>query len=422
MSSKSLTFGKYHAMMVAGALALTAGLAQPAVADAVKLDGQWITQGVTVVRIEDGKIVYSVRGTETEDQLSNLQGMRLDAYPDLAEAQKNLTEGKGADAVPQLKRVITATSQQLWARQYAEKLLLQAYDQSNKPLDLVLIYLKLANDKAPADYLTKPPTSALAKASDAIKKDVRARLTKEMARLPEDAKAGAQLMLKAVGDEAAKPVTPTTPATGTPATPTPTPTTVVPTTPTPSTPATVAPTTPVASSGSTLAPSAPAAAPASATPADPDAPAIPAGLPKNIPVTYEGVKLYREGKYDETLKWVDEQLKTAQQNFSFFFYLRGLALYAIAEKTEDRDMLLDAGVSFMKCAIYFPRDMYAGPAYLETARVYVKLGKLKEAKKLLNKATPMIMEEPGLEEKVEKLTAALKDTGDAPGSGPKDNY
>ncbi len=407
MSSKPRMFGKYPVFMVIGAFALAMGLAQPVRADALKIDGQWITQGVTIVRIADGKIIYSVRGSETEDQLANVQGIRLDAYPDLADAQKNLADGKPGEAVTQLRRVIAATSQQIWARQYAEKLLMQAFDQNNKPTEVVITFLKLANDKAPADYLATPPSTSLANASETLKKDIRARLTGAIPRLSDDAKPGAQLLLKAVGEaaEAPKPATPATP-TSPPATPT----TPAATTGSVAVPAAVAPATPAT-------PATPAAAPA-----DPNAPVIPAGLPKNIPVTYEGVKLFQDHKYEETLKWVDDQLKVAQQNFSFFFFLRGLALYKVAEKTDNKDMFLDAGVSFMKCAIYFPRDMYAGPAYLETARVYVKLGNLKQAKKLLNKALPMIMEEPGLEQKVEELQAALKDTGDAPAAAPKDNY
>jgi TolA-binding protein len=431
MSLKPGIFGKYPLVTAAGALALVLGAGSEAWADAVKMDGVWVSQGVTVQRIEDGKIVYLVRGAETEDPLMKLEGMYLDNFPDLEAAQKALKDGKPADAARMLQRLIGTNPKHVWVRQYAEKLLMQAQDQSGKPTEMVLTYLKMANDKAPAEYLKAPPTSSLGKATDVVKKDIRVRLNTMLPKLSEEAKPGAHLFLKALGDEPAAPA-PTAPA-------------ATPTTPTP-----VAPT-PAASTGttgtttaSTPATGAPAAAPAAATPAatpaaaapavvgasgtgptvtDSNGVAVPAGLPKEIPVTVVGVQLYRDGKYDDALKWVDDQLKTAQQNFSFFFYLRGLALYAIAEKTDNQDMFLDAGVSFMKSAIYFPRDMYAGPAYLETARVYVKLGKLKEAKKLFAKAQDRLMGmEPGLDAKVEALQAALKDTSDAPSGGAKDSY
>ncbi len=423
MSLKRRMSGKYPLVMATGAMALVLGFTAQSRADALKVDGQWITNGVVVEKIEDGKIVYSVKGTQTEDPIFKVEGLRLDAYPDLADAQKAMAENKPADAVRMLQRMIGNKPRETWARQYAEKTLMQALDQANRPTEVVLTYLKLANEQAPVDYLKTPPTGSLTRATDTVKKDIRARLTTALVRLPEDAKPGAQLLLKSLGDEPAKTpaATPSTPAaTGGTSTPAATPGTTAPTTPS------ATPTTPTATpqAPAPATPSAPASGGplTGATITDANGVVMPAGLPKEIPVAVPGVALYREGKYEEALKWVDDQLKTAQQNFSFFFYLRGLALYEIADKTNNQEMFMDAGVSFMKSAIYFPRDMYAGPAYLETARVYVKLGKLKQAKKLFAKAYERVLSEPGLEKKVEELQAALKDTSEAPAAGAKDNY
>jgi hypothetical protein len=357
MSSKLHNQVKARAIILAAMLAAGAGFTTDAWADALKIDGVWIDR-ITVVRIDDTTITYTVRGSETSDPVSKIQGLRLDSYTDLGDAQKALEEGKPADAVRLLRRMIATNPRQVWARQYAERVLVQALDANNAPTEAVLTYLKLARERAPSAYLTTPPIASLARASDVVKKDIRDRLTAAMPQLRGEAKTGAEQMLAVLTPQAAPVATEGGVDANVPQ---------------------QAPVVPLATTG------------------------VVKGIPKDLPLNVEGVKLYREGKLDEALKWVDNQLLTAQTNFSFFFFLRGLILFELAEKSNNETMFKDAGVSFMKSAIYFPRDSYAGPAYLETARVHVKLGKFKEARKLYAKAEQRIADEPGLEEKATKL-------------------
>jgi len=79
----------------------------------------------------------------------------------------------------------------------------------------------------------------------------------------------------------------------------------------------------------------------------------------------------------------------------------------LAEADNDQKLYKDAGLSFMRIAIYFPRSSYKGPALLEAGVVHKKIGRDDLATKLWQKAQIEIDDQtdPTMAKRLEQVLA-----------------
>ena len=347
------------------------GLSQGvALADSVKLGGQWI-DNVSVQSIDAGQILYTVgAGGEVTKSISDLQGLKLSAYPDLGKAMLSLEAHKPAEAVAPLKSLI-ATARQPWVKQYTEATLLRAFDEAGSPLEAVNLYLRMAGIGETAvdkSYLKAPPIKSVGGATAAQKKELRSRLNEAAPNLTGPAEAGVKAMLELVPEVKAE--------------------------------ATEA--APVPGGVTALGPSASAETSAVL-------------MSKQVPADDQAVQFLRKGKFTDALKLLDDQLSKPSNELSLRMYLRGVALYEIAKQNNDRKTFLDAGLSFARVWCYFPRSSFASGANIGTAMVMIKVNDIKNAKKQLDKARVKVdaETEPELSQLMTQADAdlAAADTG-----------
>lgn len=121
------------------------------------------------------------------------------------------------------------------------------------------------------------------------------------------------------------------------------------------------------------------------------------------------VELLRQGKFNEALTQLDQQLKKPG-NLARNLYLKGMAQLELADKTGKRVAYLDAGLSFMRVVTYFPDSAFFGPALVETGYVHHKIGRDDLARSLYDRAQPLIdpKTDPAYNQRLNKLESGLK--------------
>lgn len=365
--------------LAALALAVVAAAVQ---ADSVKLSGFWIDD-VTVQTITDGRIVYvSPTGGQVEKPLGDLQGLKLTNLPQLEQAEKALEAGQTAQAIKLLQDA-RKRSRQDWANQLLSKRIVEAQTAGGLVGDALQGYLELSRSATDPWFVPAPPLEAFAKASDPQKAKAREVATNALARADEAQKAVLQQVLDAAGPAPAPAAASATPK------------------PAPARPAATQPATP-----SAPAPAATPAAPTpSAAPAAAKASAVP--LPRQITDGPIADPL-RAGRFEEALAAADRELQTPGE-MSAKLFLRGVAQLALAEKSGDEAMYKNAGLSFMRVAVHFPKSTHLGPALLEAGYVHLKIGRPDIAAKLFERARVLIDEDdPAYFERMNKVLAAAQ--------------
>ena len=336
-----------------------------AVADSVKLGGQWI-ENVSVQSIDGGQILYTVgSGGEVTKPLSALQGLKLSAYPDLGKGILALESKKPADGIAPLK-LLVANARQAWVKQYAEATLLRAYDEAGSPLEAADLYLRMSVEAGfEKSYLKNPPIKSVGGATAPQKKELRSRLLEAVPTLKGDAEAGVKAMLELLPEVKAEPV--------------------------------------AAPDAGGLPPTAAAATPSASA----EVSAV--ALSKQVPADDQAVQLLRKGKFTEALKILRDQLTKPSNELSLRLYLQGVALYEIAKQNNDRKMYLDAGLSFARVWCYFPRSSFASASNIGTSMVLLKVNDLKGARKQFDKAKVKIdaETEPELDGLLKQLESDL---------------
>ena len=337
-------------------------LAPPTSADQVRVNGIWQPQ-VEIVSVGDGRIQYvTSTGTDIELPLNQVEGLRLDKYPDYAEAVDLLNDGKAAEAVPLLTSVRRAArGSDAWVANDAGMKLAAAQDAAGNAAAAVEAYVELVNAKAPPAYLAAPPVTsvaALAPADRARLEPVVARALREVDR---DSRPQVQVLMDTVREGAAAAAE--LPAAGTP---------------TPGTPTT--PGLGGASGGSSGVTSGGAAgigATAGPYPDNPDNP-----IPERVGRS-ELADLVAAGKYREAVTMAEGLMKSLPRAETIF--LKAKAELALAEQSRDDKLYKDAALDFMRVVIYFP-EPYGGPSLVEVAYIHEKLGLTEKAAELYEAA------------------------------------
>ncbi len=355
------------------ALAVAFSLTGTAGADSLKIAGSWLND-VTIQSVKDGQLIYvSPTGAEVEKSLAEIEGIKLTGQADLEAAQKAADAGDVKGANSSYQKALTV-ARHPWLKRWISSQLMAFNEANHQPVEAVDAYLALAKDeKSESFFFAKPPVKSLAAASTEQKAEIRKRLTEaKEAVTGKEASDGLAKMIEAVGAQAASASTPS---------------------PTNST------------SSNETPPGASGPAPASVIP-------LPKALPENDPVA----ELLRAGKFEEALaevnKKLDEPVPVGQApQTSRQLYERGIAQFNLAEKASgpaQENLYLDAGLSFMRVVIHFPRNTtWVGPALIEAGAVHDKIGRRDIAMGLWDRARNMINpdDDPALMARLEKLIA-----------------
>jgi tetratricopeptide (TPR) repeat protein len=314
---------------VIGLLAATVAVGV-AGADAIKLSDQWIA-GVTIETIADGAVDFmTAGGSEVSRPLAELQGLRIDAHPKLGQAMDAIAQGRYAQAAKLLKEVHTKVRQP-WLAAYVGWRLLGVYDRQGEAMSALTAYLQLADDAVPSFYLQEPPVGSLQAADGQAKATAARLLGTAIARADESLRP----LLEQLRDAAVIASEPQ-------------------------------------GTDDVLA--------AYETADQPSAILLPANMKPN-PV----IQLLKAEQFTEALKLTDMQL-TRSGRLSEKLYLKAMAQLALAKQENAPGRYKDAGISFMRVIVYFPRSRFVGPALVELGFVHERINRTDLARKLYDRA------------------------------------
>jgi len=339
-------------------LVLASALApSQAQADEVKVSGSWIAQ-VEVVGMAGGRVTWITRtGTEISRPLSDLEGIRLDAIPEIARANEALEKGDGAAAAALYNAAFRKATQE-WLKAYLQMLQVQAYDHAGDFRSAMRVYQTLLRSRVDPYFVSKPPLSSVNAASEADRQDAISRL-EGMLRAAGPARAGLETYIATLKASLQGQVV-------------------------------VDPTRPVDL----------------AAVADSDM-AMPKDMDLREPITVMLV----QGKYREALEAADAQLRVTSANLSLRLYQRGMALMALARAEDDISLYKDAGLAFMRILVYRGTTAHTGAATMEVGAVHARLGRLNKARELYDRASILIdqEEDPRLYARLDKLRGELSE-------------
>lgn len=350
------------------------------IADAVKISKLWI-DNITIEKVADGNLVYTTKGgEEVEKPLANVEGIKLDAFKDLATAYAAIEAKKPAEAIPLFQKV-ASTASKPWIKQFCKAQLITLYDQAKMPVESVNMVLELAKETNEKTYFSNPTDKSLAALEPKMKRDIRDRLTQAQPSLKGAPADAVKAILVSLGPVEAAPTvaTPTTPANSGGTTGS--------TVSTPATPTT--PTAPTVASGPSAIP-------------------LPVEMDEKDPITI----MLKKGDFAGALKATDDLLSKPSNEMGLRLYQNGLAKLYIALANKDSKAahkeFLDAGLSFARCVYHFPRGSWCGPAQIELGYVHLKIGKPEIAKSLFDKATIKIDSEKdvALKAHLDELTSS----------------
>lgn len=351
--------------------------ATTAKADEIQTNNLWVPN-VTIQNITDGQVVYLTNlGSEVDIPLTQVQGIKVPAYPDLWAAQEAILAKKDIDALPLLLKVQGQARQQ-WLKNYAAWLNIHVMDRLERTPQAVEAYLALAREKPDSFYLQRPPLSSLANVSDTQKADLAKRLQEALPDFDGVAKAAIEAMIQRLAVAAAP---------GTPAVP--------------------------GDAGATTPAQTPGATPV--TPGIVDANAKVTNKSGVVLSTYliaperdSVTPLLFEGKWQEAVDRCKELLKGHETRMSMRLYQLGIAQLQLAEKSGSEDAYKDAGLSLARSIIYFPSSSIVGPSLVELGFIHQKIGRTDLALKLWDKARLQVDEtqDPEVYARLQQLITA----------------
>jgi len=350
---------------LAAALALHLGLAA-ASADAIKLgDGLWV-DNVAIDTFDGVSLHYLVNSVPQTKHLSDIDGFRLAAYPQLEEAEKSLKANKPKDVLGHFKAV-RGKAKEPWLRIWLDARLVPLMDKEGEHLGALNTYIALVEAKASASFLADPPL----RSAKAISKEDKTKVAEKL-----------KTLRKAATDKS-----------------------------------------PLARSLDELIEAADPQVDAVKPPENPNAAPGTEGLLETViplpefmlkgktdPIT----RTLAKGRYAQALSDVNDELKAAPAGrASLLLFQRGIAQFYLAvelekdpaKKAEAKQMFEDAGLSFYRIPTYFKNSPYVGPALLETAAVHLKINRPDVAKGLLDLAGAQIdPDDKLLKERLDKLS------------------
>lgn len=314
--------------------------------DAVLLNGSWIDPA-SIIEVERGRMsLLLANGAELTRDLSEVEGLRLAQYPQLAQAEQAITEGDDAQAITLLDRVLDQADED-WVQMWTKYQLLSPLDRTNQANRAVTIFLDLAVGNAPPEWLRLPPVASLGRASDAERRRAAQAIQRAIPRVSDELRFEVQVLQDAAGPVGGAENEAPTRAGDTP---------------------------PAGNGGQANVPRS----------AENDwtqggsAIALPAGL-----VESRDLLLVRQGRMDEALSLLSNDLQSPSSDRSLAerLYLHGRILTSLATESTTEGYR-DAALSFMRVAIHYPSHRLMPAALLEASYCHARLGQFTEAQRL----------------------------------------
>ena len=347
-----------------------------ALADAIKVKDFWYND-VSVSGFKDGKVTYiNASGTEVKKPLKDIKGFKIESLSQVESAEEAYEDRDYKRAYAAFKSM-RGRARLKWQQQWVNFRIMRSADSVGLPNEAIEAYLMLMSLKADAYFLSNPPVNSIDRLSAAQKKLALQRLTSALRSAPKTGpvRKGLEQLKQDIDlvntDTVAKP--PNGGAT------------------------TVDPVNPI--------------------------PGLPARKKSVILVPREMDKadddrvaaLLRKGAFAEAKVEALKLLgKSDIDSPSKCLYQLGMADLHMAEKatgTDKEKLYKNAGLSFMRVVIYYPRSTsWVGPALIEAGYVHQKIGRKDLAKRLYNEADNFLDpdEEPELAERRTKLVTALQ--------------
>jgi hypothetical protein len=340
-----------------GALMGTFMLAFPIFADQIVISG--IAQpGVEFFKIENGGIVYlTAAGTEVNAPLSQVDGVCVDRVPQLEQGDKALAAGEAAKAVTLYQQAMRQAGNVPWLQQWIAHRLVAAQDTAGQGAAALETYATLVTGGADAALVADPPIASVSALSDAEKQRLLPVIERLRRNAPESLKESIEQLAQAVAPTGAGPgpsQDPQSPAGAT---------------------------TPTPASSSTSAPRIAAGESAVRLPAQ--------LLVSDNPV----MPKLQAGLFADASKDLQAQLEVEQTRLADRLFLLGVAELGVADRSGRESDYLDAALSFMKVAIYYPSSNLAAPALLEAGYAHRKAGLDERAEKLIDEGRGQLDEE-----------------------------
>lgn len=335
------------------AAALLAALACSATAraDAVRINGIW-QPGCRVLGSDGVELRYvDPQGRDRRRGLDQIQGVRLDAYPDYHDGVALVGQGQDLLAARLLRSALEAArGRDEWLAADAAERLAALHDRAGDGSAAAAVYLDAAaRGPAPA-FLDTPPLRSVAALPEAARAALRPRIERVLRDTDNPSAAESLTLLKRAALTGAAPgavVPEARPRTGLPL--------------------------------------------AIAVPRTPDGPAYPADaavlLPRRLPRS-PAADLLVAGQPDAATAAADATLNARVGDEALF--LRGVARLRSAERASSVAGYKDAGLDFLRVVTFFPQSGYAGPALVEAARAMRALNEPAAAAALLEEARPRL--------------------------------
>lgn len=322
-----------------GLLAVALAFAPHAtLADDIRLGGFWY-ENVTILDFEENQIVYSPAvGGEVRQNIREVQGLRLQAHPQMEQGLNALQEGEFERAITALQTV-ASNAREGWIRQFATWKLMEAQEKADKPVDAVKSYVALVRMNAQPVLVEVPPLDGVDDATQEQRREIieavrpalgtaRGEPRRWLERIKETAEAGLE-MDEAPADGPAPPRSPRE------------------------------------------------------TPQD-EAAADSVILPQSVTIRQPTIlNDLRRGRFQDAVQRA-EQSFSERERYAEKFYLLGLARLGLAEASGRAEDYKDAALTFMRLDIHYPNDALRDFALVEVAYCHVKFARPDIARKLLD--------------------------------------
>ena len=350
-----------HLLLAIATLTLPSAAMGLARADEIAVEDTWY-RDVTIQAVENGKMEYiNGAGTRIVVDLKKVRGIKVRAYPNVADIHAALDKGNDAAARKLLLAAKTGDYPP-WLHHWLTYQRMRAAARLGEPVDVVNALLELSRHQADAFYLADPPVDVLDSAKANTLRDLRARLTAAL-RLGKIDVPAADAIKAMLARAQVKAKTDT--QTG-------------------------------------------------RSPQPTDSPITIKSALEKTGQQDRVTDLLRAGQYQQAMALADRQLKLSSRHMARRFYQRGLARLALAEKSNDLNGYKSAALDFMRVVIYFPKhNSYVGASLIEAGYVHMQIGRPDLAAGLFDRAELFITDDndPQLTSRLRQLRQQLPQDG-----------
>ncbi|MFW6336985.1 MAG: hypothetical protein ACOC3G_07635, partial [Phycisphaeraceae bacterium] len=170
---------------VVGALAVVLFALPYAHADSVKVRDLWI-DNVQIQGVRDGELVFrSPTGSRTTQPLGEIRGIRVDAHPELADAQSDFDASRFAEAARDFQKV-AEDARSAWLQAYARARLVEAAAAAENPMLAAEAFVELAGMSPDDALVPEPPVQAIRAAEESRKADIEQLLRRGLGDVPRE--------------------------------------------------------------------------------------------------------------------------------------------------------------------------------------------------------------------------------------------